>query len=62
MRSNAVKCPNCKKFLVKIVGVNDYIPYTFGRICKKCKIIFLNPSFKEYKHQFSVIGEESEKK
>lgn len=62
MRSNAVRCPTCKKYLVKIVGSFDYVPFTFGRVCQKCKILYLNPSFKEYKHQFNIIGGDSEKK
>jgi len=68
LRANAVKCPECGKNLVKVVGegfnVQDYEHYRFtvGRVCRKCKIIFLNPIFSEYKQQFSHIGEEHEKK
>ena len=55
-------CPNCSSRTIKASGegydtlAEEHIKYILGRICKKCKIIFINPKFKEYSLVVSSIG------
>ncbi len=51
---NVKKCPDCDKKLIKIRGegydVSEarHCPFVFGRICKNCKKLYINPDFSNY--------------
>lgn len=47
-------CPDCSNTMIKVGGEGydilgkDHVKFVFGRICKRCKKIYINPEFCEY--------------
>lgn len=48
------KCPNCLNFTKKADGqgydgiTDEHSSFRLGRICERCKIVYLNPNYSEY--------------
>ncbi|MCJ8306529.1 MAG: hypothetical protein HRU07_05705 [Nitrosopumilus sp.] len=61
-QNNQNTCPHCLSRMIKASGEGydtlneEHVKYILGRICKKCKKIFINPKFKEYSFIVSSIG------
>ena len=59
--SEPVKCPKCKKKISKVSGqaydnhLDIHYRINLARVCKHCKIIYMNPS---YKDKFEIIWDE----
>lgn len=66
MRDNPVRCSGCKKNLLKVIS-ESYdsagfgYRFTVGRLCKNCKMFYINPDLKQYKRKISSIGSDHEK-
>lgn len=68
VRARIRKCTECGNPLIRFGG-NEYdeneghaIPFIVGRICKRCKILFISPNYKEHKIIVHKIGDNCEKK
>jgi len=63
-RSRAKKCPNCGGYLIRFGGSEwkysgTAVSFVVGRVCKRCKIFYLNPKYEDYKIIYNKIGEKT---
>lgn len=68
VRARIRKCTECGNSLIRFGGseYNDNegraVQFIVGRVCKRCRILFISPKFKEHKIIVHKVGDNCEKK
>lgn len=65
-RAKAKKCPKCGIYLIRFGGAEwkysgTAVSFVVGRVCKRCKIFYINPRYEDFKIIYDKIGEKTNK-
>ena len=67
MRADPVRCNECGKFTIKFAGEGYDVTeakndkFILGRICKRCKILYIIPEFANYSVSYEELGVKAKK-